>query len=164
LTATEKIISTTEYRLERPTTDRNAFLPGNHDTDRSRVQGSADSGPLIIRWSLVRLQPGPSESRRKWPTLFAVKKFLPERYHGAWENVNWSFSNEYADEDVSRDSDVTWRPPLPVSLQNAAISQGIDMESIWTLGGAEGLVSVHCEFGRSALPSRLPSANNTKGR
>lgn len=64
------------------------------------------------------------------PTLFAVKKFLPEKYHAAWENVNWTFSNEYADEAISRDPDVTWRPPLPVALQNEAISRDLDIEAI----------------------------------
>lgn len=64
------------------------------------------------------------------PTLFAVKKFLPEKYHKAWENVNWTFSNEYADEEVSREPESSWRPPLPVSLQNEAIASGIDIETI----------------------------------
>ena len=64
------------------------------------------------------------------PTLFAVKKFLPAKYHKAWENVNWTFSNEYADEDVSRAPDITWRPPLPVAIQNDAITRNIDVESI----------------------------------
>lgn len=64
------------------------------------------------------------------PTLFAVKKFLPEKYHRAWENVNWTFGNEYEDDEVSRDPRDAWRPPLPVSVQNAAMSANVDLRSI----------------------------------
>jgi hypothetical protein len=34
------------------------------------------------------------------PTLFVVKKFLPSRFHGAWESVNITFDNEYADDQI----------------------------------------------------------------
>lgn len=64
------------------------------------------------------------------PTLFAVKKFLPQKYHAAWENVNWTFSNEYDDKEISRDPDKAWRPPLPVDFQNEMIAQGIPLESV----------------------------------
>ncbi|MGW8500234.1 hypothetical protein [Streptomyces sp. CLCI03] len=64
------------------------------------------------------------------PTLFAVKKFLPKKYHGAWENVNITFSNSYDEEDVSREGDVAWRAPMPVALQNALIANGDDLESV----------------------------------
>jgi hypothetical protein len=67
------------------------------------------------------------------PTLFAVKKFLPSRYHGAWENVNITFDNEYDDEEVSRDPEAAWRRPLPVALQNAAIAGDVDLESLPSL-------------------------------
>jgi hypothetical protein len=64
------------------------------------------------------------------PTLFAVKKFLPLKYHGAWENVNWTFGNEYEGKKVSRAPKHTWRPPLPVALQNAVIAANADLESV----------------------------------
>ena len=64
------------------------------------------------------------------PTLFAVKKFLPKRFHGAWENVNWTFSNIYEDQDISRDPSKAWRPPLPVDVQNFAISNKLNLELI----------------------------------
>jgi hypothetical protein len=64
------------------------------------------------------------------PTLFAVKKFLPEKYHGAWENVNWTFNNEYDDEEVSRSQEDAWRPPLPVALQNELMARGADLEAV----------------------------------
>jgi hypothetical protein len=63
-----------------------------------------------------------------------VKKFLPVKFHAAWENVNLTFDNEYNDKDVSRDPAVAWRKPLPVSLQNALIAEHIDLESAPDLG------------------------------
>lgn len=64
------------------------------------------------------------------PTLFSVRRYLPERFHRVWQNVNLTFDNEYRDEDVTRDLEAVWRRPLPVSLQNDAIARGIDLESI----------------------------------
>jgi hypothetical protein len=64
------------------------------------------------------------------PTLFAVKKFLPEKYHGAWENVNLTFSNTYDEDAISRDPQMAWRAPLPVALQNELIAQQVDLESV----------------------------------
>lgn len=64
------------------------------------------------------------------PTLFAIKIFLPEKFHKAWENTNFTFNNEYEEEQVTRDPDKAWRPPLRVDLQNALISQGVDLESV----------------------------------
>lgn len=63
------------------------------------------------------------------PTLFAVKKFLPEKYHGVWENVNLTFDNQYKDGDISRDPDSCWRRPLPVALQNAMLASNVDLET-----------------------------------
>lgn len=64
------------------------------------------------------------------PTLFAVKIFLPSKFHEAWENTNLTFDNEYEDEQVSRDPERAWRPPLPVELQNSLISKGADLDSV----------------------------------
>jgi hypothetical protein len=64
------------------------------------------------------------------PTLFVVKKFLPPKFHRVWENVNITFDNEFADDEVSRDPRACWRPPLPVAVQNAALAAGIDLESL----------------------------------
>ena len=64
------------------------------------------------------------------PTLYVVKKFLPERFRSAWENVNLTFDNGYRDEDISRDPVMAWRPPLPVALQNAAMAAGNDLDSL----------------------------------
>jgi hypothetical protein len=63
------------------------------------------------------------------PTLFAVKKFLPKKFHKAWENVNWTFSNDFDLDDIRKDAENSWRPPLPVSLQNALMSSERDLES-----------------------------------
>lgn len=64
------------------------------------------------------------------PTLFAVKKLLPEKYAVAWENVNLTFDNEYEDESVPRSAEASWRPPLPVSLQNELLATGQDLQSV----------------------------------
>ena len=62
------------------------------------------------------------------PTLFAVKKLLPEKYHVAWENVNWTFNNDFKEESVPSDADNSWRFPLPVATQNTFLEQGIDLQ------------------------------------
>ena len=64
------------------------------------------------------------------PTLLAVKKYLPKKFHGAWENVNWTFVNEFDDDVVSKDPEKSWRPPLPIALQNEVISRGGDLEAV----------------------------------
>lgn len=61
------------------------------------------------------------------PTLFAIKKYLPAKYRGAWENVNLTFDNNY--ENRAEDPEVAWRPPLPVLVQSAMMSAGLDLES-----------------------------------
>ena len=66
------------------------------------------------------------------PTLFAVKKMMPEKYQVVWENMNMTFNNEYNDDDVSRSDEDAWRPPLPVALQNALLAHGADLESVPT--------------------------------
>ena len=64
------------------------------------------------------------------PTLFAVKMFLPKRFHKAWENVNITFDNDFLDETVSRAPEKAWRSPLPVELQSAALSMGENLEAV----------------------------------
>jgi hypothetical protein len=86
----------------------------------------------------VRLPPGiliqTSAFGDRRPTLFAVKKFLPEKFHDAWENVNLTFDNEYDDKDISRDPAVVWRKPLPVGVQTALIASNIDLEAAPDVG------------------------------
>jgi hypothetical protein len=65
------------------------------------------------------------------PTLFVVKKFLPQKYHGAWENVNLTFFNEFNHDELP-DPALAWRPPLPVDLQNYLLAQGISLEAVPT--------------------------------
>ena len=68
------------------------------------------------------------------PTLFAVKKFLPEQFHSAWENVNLTFDNEYADEEVPRDVAMAWRKPLPVALQSRLMSERVELADVPDIG------------------------------
>jgi len=62
------------------------------------------------------------------PTLFCVKKYLPERYSDVWQNVNITFDNEYQDKGVSRNPEICWREPLPVHLQAQIMAHGINLE------------------------------------
>jgi hypothetical protein len=71
------------------------------------------------------------------PTLFAVKKFLPEKFHAAWENVNLTFDNEYADDAVSRDPGLAWRKPLPVSLQSQLIAEHAELDDYPDVGRSD---------------------------
>jgi hypothetical protein len=62
------------------------------------------------------------------PTLFCVKKYLPDRFHDVWQNVNITFDNEFADASVSRAPEVAWRHPLPVPLQSEIMAAGGNLE------------------------------------
>jgi hypothetical protein len=64
------------------------------------------------------------------PTLFAVKKFLPRKYHVVWENLNWTFDNDREKLNVPRSLDKAWRPPLPVVLQNRLMANGEDLQAV----------------------------------
>ena len=64
------------------------------------------------------------------PTLFCVKKYLPDKYSNVWQNVNLTFDNQFLDESVSRAPEIAWREPLPVNLQAEAMASGVDLEQI----------------------------------
>lgn len=64
------------------------------------------------------------------PTLFCVKKFLPEEFSDVWQNVNLTFDNEFLDGSVSRAADLAWREPLPVHSQAQAMREGIDLQEL----------------------------------
>ncbi|WP_347138858.1 hypothetical protein [Paracoccus sp. SSK6] len=63
------------------------------------------------------------------PTLFCVKKYLPDEYHVYWENANLTFDATPA-YDVSRDPEVCWRPPIRPDVQSEVIALGKDLESV----------------------------------
>ncbi len=82
------------------------------------------------------------------PTLFCVKKYLPEKYHSTWENVNLTFDNPFNQEDISRKAEVAWRRPLPVEVQSQLMASGIDLEELDDdFGGETGV------FGTQEVPS-----------
>jgi len=62
------------------------------------------------------------------PTLFCVKKYLPEKFHNAWENVNITFDNSH-DREVPRD-DRAWRRPLKIDVQSSAMENGVSLEEL----------------------------------
>ncbi|MBO6602034.1 hypothetical protein [Rhodophyticola sp.] len=64
------------------------------------------------------------------PTLFVVKKFLPEEYKNVWQNVNITFDNAFVDESVGRDPETSWRVPLPADVQAAAMARGKELETV----------------------------------
>ena len=64
------------------------------------------------------------------PTLFCVKKFLPNKFADVWQNVNITFDNYFADESVSRAPEFAWRQPLPVDLQAQVMADGGELEQI----------------------------------
>jgi hypothetical protein len=63
------------------------------------------------------------------PTLFCIKKYIPEIYHAYWQNVNITFDNNFSDAQVPRDRRA-WRPPLPIELQQAIVAKMIALEDI----------------------------------
>lgn len=89
------------------------------DTDeRSRRGIEPPEGVLIQR----------SAFGDRRPTLFCVKKFLPERFANVWQNVNLTFDNEFLDQSVSRDRSVAWRPPMDVAEQALLMAQGAALD------------------------------------
>jgi hypothetical protein len=64
------------------------------------------------------------------PTLFVVKKMMPEKYQVVWENMNITFFNEFSEESVPTSIENAWRPPLPVALQNSMLMSGTSLESL----------------------------------
>lgn len=127
---------------ELPVTNRPAFVntvllrPGELEKRGVRVPAE------------ILIQTSAFGDRR--PTLFAVKKFLPTKFHDAWENVNLTFDNEYEDEDVSRDTAIAWRKPLPVGLQSALIASDIELESAPDMGASDPIWSL--QLGKTEVP------------
>jgi hypothetical protein len=62
------------------------------------------------------------------PTLFVVKKYIPELHQTHWQNVNITFDNPFDEADVPRD-ERAWRPPLPFEVQQALVAAGADADT-----------------------------------
>ncbi len=63
------------------------------------------------------------------PTLFVVKKFLPEEYQVAWENVNLTFDQSQDKKGIAKDISA-WRKPVPYALQAALQALEISPEEL----------------------------------
>ncbi len=63
------------------------------------------------------------------PTLFCIKKFIPEELQSHWQNANITFDNLVSDQEVPRD-ERAWRPPLPFELQQALTAGLIDESAL----------------------------------
>ena len=64
------------------------------------------------------------------PTLFCLKKYLPEKFHQVWENVNLTFDEEYEMHSIPTTSDVAWREPLIPGVQSLLLAAGLPLEEI----------------------------------
>ncbi|MDA9795083.1 hypothetical protein N9C22_02340 [Paracoccaceae bacterium] len=64
------------------------------------------------------------------PTIFVVKRFFPEEFSNGWQNVNITFDNQFIDSTIKRDPDISWRKPLPISDQAAAMARGDALEHL----------------------------------
>jgi hypothetical protein len=110
-------------------------------TQRPKFIASVLFRPEVLRARGLEPPPGiliqNSAFGDRRPTLFAVKKMMPERFQSVWENMNLTFNNEYVDDDVSRSDTDAWRPPLPVALQNELLSAGKSLESEPTNSGIQ---------------------------
>lgn len=65
----------------------------------------------------------------KRPTLFVVKKYLPSKYHAAWENVNLTFDQVHDGAACAQGVDA-WQKPLPIEVQAALSAMGITHDDI----------------------------------
>lgn len=71
----------------------------------------------------ILIQRSPFGDRR--PTLFCIKKYIPEQLRTYWQNANITFDNETKDDSVPRDR-LAWRPSLPFDVQQALVAGLID--------------------------------------
>ena len=71
-----------------------------------------------------------SAFRDRRPTIFVVKRFLPEEFSNVWQNVNITFDNQFIESTVKRDPEISWRKPLPVSDQAAAMARRDALEQL----------------------------------
>lgn len=62
------------------------------------------------------------------PTLFCVKKYLPEKFHTVIQNVNITIDNPH-NESIPSDGQA-FREPLPIELQSLAMHNGEGLQSI----------------------------------
>ncbi len=62
------------------------------------------------------------------PTLFCIKKYLPERFHAVIQNVNITFDNPHREH--IPDDEKAWREPLPVEIQSLAMGAEEELQSI----------------------------------
>ena len=64
------------------------------------------------------------------PTLFCMKKYLPEKFHSVWENVNLTFDEKYADEEVSRAPEKAWQAPVMPDVQALLVAAGVPLSEV----------------------------------
>ena len=63
------------------------------------------------------------------PTLFCIKKYLPEHLRLYWQNANITFDNPVSDDSIPRDARA-WRPPLGFDVQQAMVAGIVAKEDL----------------------------------
>jgi hypothetical protein len=63
------------------------------------------------------------------PTLFCIKKFIPEEFQSHWQNANITFDNLTNVDDVPRDARA-WRPPLPFDVQQGLVTGALNEDDL----------------------------------
>ncbi|WP_299844903.1 hypothetical protein [uncultured Jannaschia sp.] len=105
-----------------------------HDSERPRFVSQVLLNEVELTSRGVKVPDGILIQRSAFgdrrPTLFVVKKFLPEKFHKAWENVNWTFNNDFREEDVPNDPESSWRLPLRVDVQSRIISERGNLQEV----------------------------------
>ena len=64
------------------------------------------------------------------PTVYCLKKWLPEKYHVVWENTNLTFDEIFDDQSVSRDASSSWRAPVRPDVQAIFVAAGYPLDDL----------------------------------
>lgn len=63
------------------------------------------------------------------PTLFCIKKYIDERLQTHWQNVNLTFDNFFAEDEIPKGLNA-WRRPLPFEIQQALVANLVTQDEI----------------------------------
>lgn len=64
------------------------------------------------------------------PTVYCLKKWLPEKFHVVWENTNLTFDELYEDGAVSRQAETSWRAPIRPDIQAILVAAGYPLDDV----------------------------------
>jgi hypothetical protein len=95
--------------------------PGYVEDVILRPERLRDRGVIIPEEILVQR----SSFGDRRPTLFCIKKYLPDGYREFWENVNITFDNDFIESLTVPKDERAWRKPLPIEVQALLMSVGM---------------------------------------